>query len=140
MYHYVLSTIKSIFNRELSDEVLLENGDLSELNNLIDGQSSIQAPDQALGPVHVPDNRQRSDTYANVVFRINDRWRIIVCPEGVQWILQKRKGNLVGSPAWNAVKFCRSKVGLCRALKEEVGDVSPEVDAQLAQLPDWVES
>ncbi|MER9095906.1 hypothetical protein NKI34_33820 [Mesorhizobium sp. M0700] len=140
MFHFILSSVKSIFKNDVSKELFLENEEAIGLEKIIDDQSVALPLDRAAGPVSTPDNSEKSDTYYDVVFRINERWRVIVCHEGVQWILQKRKGNLVGGPAWRAVKFCRSKVGLSRALKEEVGDVSPEVDAQLAQLPDWVES
>ncbi|PAP97800.1 hypothetical protein LRP31_23600 [Mesorhizobium mediterraneum] len=140
MFHFILSSIKSIINKDPSKEFFIEIKEAIGLDDTIDDQSVDLSLIQVTGPVSVPDNRERSDTYTNIVFRINDRWRVIICPEGIQWILQKRKGNLDGRPAWNGVKFCRSKVGLSRALKEEVGDVSPEVDAQLAQLPDWIES
>jgi len=96
---------------------------------------------QAVGPVTAPDNRERSDTYSNVALRINDRWRVIICPERIQWILQKRKGYLDGRPAWDGMSFCRSKAGLYRAIRgKKIGYVAPETETQMAQLPEWVES
>lgn len=96
-------------------------------------------PDSVLGPVPAPDEKEKSDTYCHVALRINERWRVIVCKDGIQWILQVRKGSYNGRPAWRRVSFVRGKVGLRRVIREAVGDVSPEVEAQLAQLPDWVQ-
>ncbi|WP_155924251.1 hypothetical protein [Mesorhizobium sp. L2C066B000] len=140
MYHYVLSSIKFIFNKEISDQVNFQNGAVLEPDSALDCNSYAGSPDQAVGPVDGPDNRERSDAYRHVAFHIDKTWRVIVCPDGIQWILQKRKGNLDGRPAWNAVRFCRTKSGLCGAIRDKVGGVSPEIEAQLAQLPDWVES
>ncbi|MER8484249.1 hypothetical protein [Mesorhizobium sp. M1322] len=140
MFHYILSNIKSLFGNEISEAVFLGNREVIELNKIIDYQSVIQSPDQAIGPVSVPDNRERSDTYYNIAFLIDEKWRVIVCPDGIQWILQVRKGSLDGRPAWNGVSFCRSRTGLSRATREKARNISPEVEAQLAQLPDWVES
>lgn len=114
--------------------------DVPEANETGEPQRANPASHPTLGRVSDPDNRERSDIYSNTIFRINDRWRVIVCPEGIQWILQKRKGYLDGRPAWDGMSFCRSKAGMYRAIKEKVGAVSPDTEAQLAQLPDWVES
>ncbi|MBZ9808316.1 hypothetical protein [Mesorhizobium sp. ESP-6-2] len=95
--------------------------------------------DSTLGPLSDLENRERSDTYSHTVLRIDDTWRVIVCPEGLQWILQKRKGYLGGRPAWDGKSFCRSKTGLRRAIKDKVGAIPPEIESQLAQLPDWVQ-
>ncbi|RWK14786.1 MAG: hypothetical protein EOR43_32225 [Mesorhizobium sp.] len=96
--------------------------------------------DSTLGPLSGLENRERSDAYSHKVLRISDTWRVIACSEGIQWILQKRKGYLDGRPAWDGKSFCRSKAGLRRAIREKVGSVSQEVEVQLAQLPDWIES
>jgi hypothetical protein len=37
--------------------------------------------------------RESADDYARIVAILNDRWRVIECPDRIQWILQHR-----GSP------------------------------------------
>lgn len=100
----------------------------------------VQLDNRDVGPATKLNRQEKSDGYDKVVFHVDELWRVIVCKNGIQWILQKRKGSHDGRTAWRGIGFARSRDGLRRAIRLKIGDISPEVEAHLAQLPDWVES
>lgn len=140
MLNFILSELfgKAKLHLSKSDIVIPEIATCDKDNETISSIRNVD--DLSLGPLHAPDNDEKSDTYYRLVIQLNTTWRIILCKNGIQWILQKRKGSYNGKPAWRGRSYCRSKAGLCRTVRKHVPKVSPEADAQLAQLPDWVES
>ncbi len=82
-----------------------------------------------------------SDDPYPAVARLNARWRVVVCRDGIQWILQRRHG--LGDPessvrtVWNGRG--RSKTALLRCWREHAGPIEPAAAAVLATLPNWVE-
>jgi hypothetical protein len=83
---------------------------------------------------------ESDDNYPNNI-RLNDRWRIINCRDGLQWILQRRHGP--GRPAgarWAGRSYCRTSaalIGCCRAYS---GAIDPAAMAALEALPVWFPS
>ncbi len=75
------------------------------------------------------------DDYRAVVAVLNDRWRVIACTAGIQWILQVRRGRL-----WRGRSYCRSKAGLLGCVRDYCGAVDPAAMSVLALLPDWIEA
>ena len=59
---------------------------------------------------------EESDNYPNVVARLGGDWRVIVCRDGIQWIVQRRTGKRHGRARWEARSYCRSREGLIRLL------------------------
>jgi hypothetical protein len=51
---------------------------------------------------------EESDSYPAVA-NLNDRWRVIACGAGIQWILQRRRGD-----HWVGYWFCRTREALPR--------------------------
>ena len=82
------------------------------------------------GDCSVADNshRESSDHYSSVIFRLNSRWRIIICHHGLQWILQRRE-NLHGG-AWRGFRYFRTH----KALIEECGRLGLLSNTAAAQL------
>lgn len=79
---------------------------------------------------------ETSDTYARVMAVLNKRWRVALCPDGIQWILQQRVSatcNLTGR--WKNRSFCRWKETLLRCCKSFAGEISPEARRVLDALP-----
>ena len=79
--------------------------------------------------------RESADDYPNIVARLSDNWRVIVCAGGIQWILQRRDGERSGRARWTGVSYCLTRealVRLCRALSEPV---DPSALLILAALP-----
>ena len=58
---------------------------------------------------------ERYDSYRGVIFQIPDtRYRVAVCLEGRQWLLQQRKGK----DQWKNKKHCSRKENLLKRLHE----------------------
>lgn len=81
---------------------------------------------------------EEADDYPFVVAVLNAQWRLIECRDRIQWILQKRGGSNNGKPRWRSRKWCRSKVGLMRSLRDERVVPSPAAQAIIGHLPDDV--
>ena len=80
-----------------------------------------------------------ADNYPAIVARLNEAWRVIVCPDGIQWILQSRRG---AAPGWKNRSYCQSREGLLRCIgdlardKKVVSEAGPL--ASLSSLPDHI--
>lgn len=96
-------------------------------------------PEATLGPSARPNNHEKHDDYSKVVAKLNDNWRVIICPLGIQWILQSRKGHHEGKPAWRGRKFNRRKEGIHRSVAEHAGPITDEAQKKLDQLPEWAD-
>ena len=83
-----------------------------------------------------PSSHRESDgTYHGVVAVLNDNWRVIVCRDGIQWILQKAEKTSNGA-AWRGRSFCRTRLALIRVCGEHAGEIQPAAAAILAALPE----
>ena len=82
------------------------------------------------GTCSVADNshRESSDNYSHVILRLNSRCRIILCRQGLQWILQRRE-NFHGG-AWRGFRYFRTR----KALIEECGRLGLLSNTAAAQL------
>jgi hypothetical protein len=67
---------------------------------------------------------ETADDYFRVIARLNRRWRVIECRNGIQWILQRR-----GSPEkvrrddWRGRSYCRTREALIRCTREYCGAI-----------------
>ncbi len=65
---------------------------------------------------------------------LNQRWR--VRSDGIQWILERRKGNPANkSTGWKATKFHRDRDKLIENIKDLCGQIHPDSRDTLNQLP-----
>jgi hypothetical protein len=80
---------------------------------------------------------EKSNAYTPVVI-LNKGWRIIECRDGIQWILQKRKGQYEGRPRWAGESYCRSKSALLRCVRDKAGEVWADAYTQIDDLPAWL--
>ena len=83
---------------------------------------------------------EEADDYHAVVARLNDRWRVIVCAAGIQWILQRRRGERRGTARWEGRCCCRTSGALNRLSRTHAGAVDPVAAAILASLPDRIDN
>ena len=60
-------------------------------------------------------HRESGDDYALIVAQLDERWRVIECACGIQWILQYRRGSKANR--WQGKSFCQTKSGLELGLK-----------------------
>ena len=89
-------------------------------------------------------SRQRpaksSDDYTDVVAILNDRWRVIACRHGVQWMLQHRnREETVAGDVWRGRSYCRTKEALIRCCDEHAGQIDPAARLTLVALPERIE-
>ncbi|PQV56579.1 hypothetical protein LX70_02151 [Defluviimonas denitrificans] len=81
------------------------------------------------------DHRETADGYHGEIFR-RGGFRVIVCKDGIQWILQRRKsdaGKRAGA-RWIALGYFLTRDGLARLWHRKTGASAPEIDA----LPDRI--
>jgi hypothetical protein len=84
---------------------------------------------------------ETADDYVGLVVQLNPDWRVVKCPNGQQWILQRR-----GSPKkarrndWRAHSYCRTAEALRRCARVYTGVIDPTAAAILASLPERIES
>lgn len=83
------------------------------------------------------EKNESADNYRRVVSRLNARWRVIECRDGIQWILQQGKSSGHGM-AWRGRSYCRTKAGLMRACAHRIGEMDADARATLDSLPDWI--
>lgn len=70
------------------------------------------------------DHRETSDTYRGELFRYG-RNRVIICKDGIQWIVQRRKAG-AGS-RWAAISYCVTRKALERVWAKECSEYAPEM-------------
>jgi len=74
---------------------------------------------------------ESADDYHRVVAHLNDGWRVIVCGDGIQWVLQSWR-----APLWRNRSFCMT----CAALRREARKVCSDSAAwqTLLALPEQI--
>lgn len=84
--------------------------------------------------------KETDDDYRDVVTLLNPEWRVIVCRDGIQWIVQQRDKatKTLVTPRWRGRKYHRSRDTLLAALARLKIEVMPEAMAMLIALPDWI--
>jgi hypothetical protein len=80
--------------------------------------------------------RERDDGYRSVVARLNSGWRVIVCADHLQWIVQRACAGRARTTEWRAVGFYRTRNALTAACARLCGHCDPAAMAMLAALPD----
>jgi hypothetical protein len=87
-------------------------------------------------PVTAPKtHRERDDAYRNVVAQLAPRWRVIICKDGIQWIVQQKESSH-GGP-WRGVSYHTNRDGLLRACGSLEAASCGALEA-LAALPDFI--
>ena len=81
-------------------------------------------------------HRERDDEYCEVIVQLAPRWRVIVCKDYLQWIIQKRTAEPLHRGEWRGQSYVTSRnslIRLCASL-ELLSDHT--VRATLDALPD----
>ena len=78
-------------------------------------------------------HREKDEGYHGVVARLNDRWRVIVCQDGIQWILQHREAS-----RWRNRSFCQTSEALRGVALKHGGDLDPTGWGALLALPEHI--
>ena len=83
-----------------------------------------------------PSPRESDDNYLDVAAQLAPRWRVIVCKDHLQWIIQKRTAEPLHAGIWRGVSYVTSRsslIILCASL-ELLSD--PLARARLEALPE----
>ena len=81
-------------------------------------------------------NRERDDGFSQVVVQLAPRWRVIVCKDHLQWIIQKCSAEPLHRGEWRGHSYVTSRnslIRLCASL-ELLSD--PLARARLEALPE----
>lgn len=84
--------------------------------------------------------RESDDGYQPVVAVLADRWRVIVCRDGIQWILQHR-GSATQTPTradWRGFRYLRTRQGLISSCERSVPEIRPSALTILQALPERI--
>lgn len=76
--------------------------------------------------------RESDNQYNGVVLYLSDRWRVIVCKNNKQWILQYRS-SLTDLNTWQAKSYCTQRTSLERCIKQKTGK-----ELTLSNLPEHI--
>ena len=64
-------------------------------------------------------NRERDDGFSQVIVQFAPRWRVIVCKDHLQWIIQKRSAETLHRGEWRGHSYVTSRnslISLCASL------------------------
>ena len=62
----------------------------------------------------IPSHRESDDNYHDVVAQLAPRWRVIVCKDYLQWIIQKRTAEPLHRGVWRGQSYVTSRSSLIR--------------------------
>ena len=82
-----------------------------------------------------PSHRERDDHYAKVIVQLGPRWRIIVCKDGIQWILQQRSVAAPNTGTWSGKSYSTTRSGLIAACSDRELLSDPSARQALDALP-----
>jgi hypothetical protein len=83
-----------------------------------------------------PSHRERDTDYAYVVVQLAPRYRVILCPQHLQWIIQRKECSRRAD--WRAEQYLTSRDGLIEACGKRGLLSDPNAEAVLHALPDHV--
>ena len=82
-----------------------------------------------------PSRRERDDDYGDVIVHLTPRSRIIVCKDGIQWILQQRSVAPPNTGTWSGKSYSTTRSGLIAACSDRELLSDPSARQALDALP-----
>jgi len=79
-------------------------------------------------------HHETANEYTGFVVQLNDNWRVIACKDGIQWILQRRRGARGGQARWTGASYHRTRQSLIRVSHALCGRIDPAGMAALLTL------
>ena len=79
-------------------------------------------------------HRERDEAYLGAIVQFSPRWRLILCKDQMQWIIQKKESSRRGD--WRGLKYLTSRESVFAACGKLELLSDPEVEATLRRLPD----
>ena len=63
-------------------------------------------------------HRERDDSYAKVIAQLGPRWRVIICKDGIQWILQRRSVAPPNTGTWAGKSYSTTRDAIIAACSD----------------------
>ena len=82
-------------------------------------------------PTMTQTTRETSPSYANVI-ATGEKYRVIICADDIQWIIQRLSGN-----RYRSESFCTTKSSLIREWTSRVGKAAP-LPVEFTTLPESI--
>jgi hypothetical protein len=82
-----------------------------------------------------PSHRARDDNYAKVIAQLAPRWRVIICKDGIQWILQQRSVPFPNTGTWAGKSYSTTRDALIAACSDRGLLSEPHLRRALDDLP-----
>lgn len=79
--------------------------------------------------------RESAENYAIIIF-VSANYRVIVCRDGIQWIIQNRRGKSGAGARWRSISYCTTRKALIREWHAKTGDYHGAV--ALGKLPERI--
>ena len=83
-----------------------------------------------------PSHRERDNNYADIVVQLATRYRVILCPQGLQWIIQEQEAS--HEAPWRAQEYHATRESLLKACGKRGLLSDANAEAVLYALPDHV--
>ena len=93
-------------------------------------------PSMGVANTNTPSHRERDENYADIVVKLAPRYRIILCPQNLQWIVQQQECS--HEAPWRAQEYHTSRKSLLKACGKQGFLSDPSVEAVLHALPNHV--
>ena len=82
-----------------------------------------------------PSHRERDETYWGVIVALSDRWRVIICKDEIQFILQKRSVPFPNTGTWSGKSYSTTRDALIAACSDRGLLSEPSEEQLLDALP-----
>ena len=83
-----------------------------------------------------PSHRERDESYSQIVTECRDKWRIIRCKRGLQWIIQKRSTGRPNRGVFIGKSFHTTRQSLIEACSRLQLLDDPKILQSLLDLPE----
>lgn len=94
------------------------------------------APSMGVANTNTLSHRERDENYADIVVKLAPRYRVILCPQRLQWIVQQQECS--HAALWRAREYHTSRKSLLNACGKRGLLSDANVEAVLNALPDHV--
>ena len=106
-----------------------------QIKTLVRGQAQPGQDNRFATAAGVPSHRERDDNYWGVIVVLSDRFRVIVCKDAIQFILQKRSVAPPNTGTWAGKSFSTTRDGLMAPCSERGLLSEPSARQVLEALP-----
>ena len=111
-----------------------------QITALVRGQAQPEQDNRFATAAGIPSHREKDDSYRSVVIQFAPRWRVIICKDGAQWIVQHRTADPLHRGIWRGRSYMTTRDSLIKACARVEPLSDPSVIAILSALPDRIGS